>query len=105
MKIFPGQSQCPYCKTIYRYGDLKKLTYKKSGTCYHCKRSFKVSRKSFLFLLLWLFVIYIAVNAFSIALIKSLSFVLLFIINLIPTVTAVLILPLFICLDKDEKSK
>ena len=45
MKILPKQSVCPHCKTVYRYSDLKKIMWKKSDSCYHCKKNFKVSRK------------------------------------------------------------
>lgn len=34
---------CPYCKAIYRYGDVKKTTHKKSVECHNCKRKFRVS--------------------------------------------------------------
>ena len=29
MKIFPAQSVCPHCKTVYRYGDLNAIKFKK----------------------------------------------------------------------------
>lgn len=34
---------CPYCKAIYRYGDVKKNTHKKSIKCHNCGKSFEVS--------------------------------------------------------------
>ena len=105
MKLFPKHSQCPYCNTIYRYGDLNKLKYKKTGECYHCKRKFGVSRKSLIILLIELILVYTAINAFAIMMIKSLSFVLLFIINLIPTIAALLLLPMYLCLVKSEKDE
>lgn len=35
---------CPYCKAVYRYGDIRRLEGKKSENCHHCKRSFRISR-------------------------------------------------------------
>jgi predicted nucleotidyltransferase len=29
MQIFPAQSVCPHCKTVYRYGDLNAIKFKK----------------------------------------------------------------------------
>lgn len=34
---------CPYCKAIYRYGDIKNLKKKKECVCHNCKRKFEVS--------------------------------------------------------------
>lgn len=34
---------CPYCKAVYRYGDVRNLKNKKNERCHHCKRSFRVS--------------------------------------------------------------
>ncbi len=105
MKFFPKQSKCPYCGTIYRYGDLRKLTYKKTDDCYHCKKKFKVSRKSLLIFAAEMLLIYIAANTFMILMIKSLTFILLFSVNLIITIAALLIMPMYFCLVKSEKSK
>lgn len=32
---------CPYCKTVYSYGDVKKNKNKKVIECYHCKNQIK----------------------------------------------------------------
>ena len=98
MKWIPRQSKCPYCSTVYRYGDLKKLKYKKSAECYHCGRDMKVSRSGWLILALELIAVYAVFNILSILLLKNLSFGLLFLINLIPTAAAVLLLPLYLTL-------
>ena len=103
MKLLPKQSKCPHCQTVYRYGDLKKLMKDKKTTCYHCKKKVKVSKKSFLILAAELIVVYAAVNIFSMLLIKSLSFPMLFIINLIPTAAAALIMPLYLELTKPNE--
>ena len=96
MKWIPRQSQCPYCSTVYRYGDLKKLKYKKNAECYHCGRDMKVSRSGWLILALELIAVYAVFNILSILLLKNLSFGMLFLINLIPTAAAALLLPLYL---------
>jgi hypothetical protein len=32
---------CPYCKTVYGYGEIRKNKNKKIIQCYHCKNNFK----------------------------------------------------------------
>jgi predicted membrane metal-binding protein len=102
MKLIPKNKQCPCCGTVYRYGDLKELMYRKKTTCYNCKKQLKVSRKGFLVLITELLLIYIIVNLFALLLLHNLSFVLLFIINLIPTAIAFLLLPFYIKLVKNQ---
>lgn len=83
---------------MYRYGDLKKLKYKKNAECYHCGRDMKISRSGWLILALELIAVYVVFNILSILLLKNLSFGLLFLINLIPTAAAALLLPLYLTL-------
>lgn len=35
---------CPYCNTVYYYGEVVKSTKNKSMECYHCKKKFKVNK-------------------------------------------------------------
>ena len=106
MKLYPRQSVCPYCKTVYRYADLRGLVWKKSGVCYHCKKKFVVSRKSFLILAAEMLIIYTVMNIIAIGVVSSVSFLSLFIMNLIPAVAAVLLLPMYTELKKiDKKDK
>ena len=89
MKILPKQSVCPHCKTVYRYSDLKKIMWKKSDLCYHCKKNFRISRKSFWILALEMIIIYAIMNVIAIGLIESVNFISLFIMNVIPALTAI----------------
>lgn len=34
---------CPYCKTVYRYNQVRKSKMHKEHKCYHCKKSFSVN--------------------------------------------------------------
>lgn len=104
MKFLPRNSQCPYCHTVYRYGDLKRVQFKKNTVCYHCHKELTVSRKGWLILLLEMMVIYAVINILAIGLLKNLSFGLLFLINLIPTAAAVLLLPLYAALAKKKNT-
>ncbi|MED9968983.1 MAG: hypothetical protein UFA98_03090 [Ruminococcus sp.] len=81
------------------------MMYKRTDECYHCKRKFKVSRKSLLIFAAEMILIYTAVNIFMILLIKSLTFIMLFSVNMIITIAALLILPMYYCLVKSDKSK
>lgn len=35
---------CPYCNTVYYYGEVVKSAKEKSMECYHCKRKFKITK-------------------------------------------------------------
>ncbi len=105
MKILPKQSVCPHCKTVYRYSDLKKIMWKKSDSCYHCKKNFRISRKSFWILALEMIIIYAIMNVIAIGLIESVNFISLFIMNVIPALEAVMLLPLYIEMKKEKKTK
>ena len=105
MKILPKQSVCPHCKTVYRYSDLKKIMWKKSDSCYHCKKNFKVSRKGFFILALELTAIYAIINIIAIGVVESVNFISLFIMNIIPALAAVMLLPLYIEIIRDSKKK
>ena len=102
MKIYPKQSECPHCKTVYRYQDVKGLAWKKSEECYHCKKRFKISKKSFWILALELLIVYAILNLIAIGVINTVNFFSLFIMNVIPTVAAIVLYPLYIEFKKDE---
>ena len=103
MKLYPRQCECPNCKTVYRYSDVKKLMWKKSGECYHCKKNFAVSRRSLWLLALETAAVYALLNFLVLSFIKGLSFIALFAINLIPAAAAVILAPLYIELVRNKK--
>ena len=80
MKIFPAQSVCPHCKTVYRYGDLNK-----AGVWW---------------LLLEMLILYALLNVILLGFVQGLSLLALFIINIIPAAAAVVLLPLYLELRK-----
>lgn len=96
MKFIPRQSVCPHCQTVYRYADAKKLVWKQQEVCYHCKKQFKISRKSIWILILELLLVYAALNAIAIGAMRTINFIALFVMNLIPVIAAILLFPLYI---------
>ncbi len=38
---------CPYCHTVYRYGDVRRVMNKKQHECYNCGKIIKISKKGY----------------------------------------------------------
>lgn len=104
MKLYPKHSECPYCKTIYRGAELKKIKGKKNAECYHCHKNLLVSRKSIWILAAEIMAIYVLLNVIAIGIVGNVSFLPLFIMNIIPAVAALLLLPHYIELIKADKN-
>ena len=96
MKLFPAQSVCPRCKTIYRYGDLNGLKFKKETVCYHCHKKLRVKKTGVWWLLLEMLIIYALLNVILLGFVQGLSLLALFLINIIPAAAAVVLLPLYL---------
>lgn len=105
MKLYPSGTVCPYCGTVYRYADTKEFIRQKTARCYHCQKSCRVSHKGFWILAAELLAVYAVLNAAAIGLLQMVGFVPLFIMNVIPAVAAVYLLPLYVELKKEEKRK
>lgn len=103
MKILPKQSVCPYCGTVYRYGDLKRLVWKKKQNCYHCKKIFNIMRSGFLFLAVELLAVYAIMNSIAIGIMGTVTFWALFVMNVIPATAAVILLPMYTDFRKKDK--
>lgn len=104
MKFFPKASVCPHCGTVYRRADLKKLLWKKQAVCYHCRKSMRVSRKSFWLLAAETAAVYAIVNVIVLNAVQGLSLIGLFVINLFPALAAIWLMPYYIELQTDEKT-
>ena len=105
MKFYPKQSVCPHCNTVYRYSDVKKIMWKKTGVCYHCGKSFNISRSGLWILALETAVICALLNIAAIGAIKGLSVIGLFCLNIIPAIAAVILVPFYISLTGEKTKK
>ena len=105
MKLIPKHAVCPYCRTVYRFAELRKLSGKKEDTCYHCKKTVDVSRGSVWFLALETLAVYAILNAVAIGLLQTVQLVPLLIMNTVPAIAAMLLIPLYTELKKSPKNK
>lgn len=87
---------CPYCNTVYRYGDVRKIQYHKGHKCYHCKKDFKISRKGVWLLLLIVTVAAVFINVFQLYATPSLNFFLLMAVDIITVLIGFFLIPFFI---------
>ncbi len=88
--------ECPYCHTIYRYGDVRKTVYKSEEKCYHCKKSFKVSKIKILILFLIIAFITAILNIFQLYMIEGLTFIGIIITNVVVVTLGIFLIPYFI---------
>lgn len=100
MKLYPKQSVCPHCKTIYRRAELDGLKWKKQTECYHCHKKIRVTRKGFFMLALELLAVYALLNVIMLGAVQGVTFWALFIVNIIPAAAAIILLPLYADLEK-----
>lgn len=85
---------CPYCKAVYRYGDIRKLEGKKSEKCHHCKRSFRISKlKGRVILLFCAAVLLIVLNLLLINFIEGLTILGCFVITAVLIAGCLLLFP------------
>ena len=96
MKWFPKQSVCPHCQTVYRYADVKRLTWKRQAPCYHCQKMMTVSRKSLWILAAETALVYLILNIVMLNAVRGVSFFGLLLVNCLPALAAVLLLPGYI---------
>lgn len=87
---------CPHCGTIFRYGDVNKLLYKKNVECYHCGKKFKVSRIKILILFLIIALITAIFDVFELYVIGNVTFLTLMITNIVIVFVGVLLMPFFV---------
>ncbi len=85
---------CPYCHTVYRYGDVRKNKNKKIIECYHCKKYF--NQKKYLgYAVLAVILVFIAVVINLIILNLTADFLTSIIPLIIVSVSAVIIFMIF----------
>lgn len=95
---------CPYCKTVYRYEDVKKTISKKREKCYHCNKVFKISKKGAALWFALLVASGTAVNITELCIFKNMGFIALNISNIAVILIFLLLLPFFISYKKQEEN-
>lgn len=96
---------CPHCHTVYRYGEVKKISKEKEHDCYHCNKKFKVSKKSLWILTLILFVLAVALNVAQLFIMRNLNILALIITNTLLIIIAILFIPYFTEFKEIEDKK
>lgn len=95
---------CPYCKTVYRYTDVKKTINNKNACCYHCGKRFKISKKG---LGVWFALLVFTgavINLLELCIFKNINFLALNISNIIIIIAFMLLIPFFISYKNAENN-
>ena len=92
---------CPYCNTVYHYGEVNKTKYNKTQKCYHCKKDFKIKRMPGLFVL-WLIVATAAVliNIVILQIMPVFNVIPLVVISVVAILIGLIFIPFFISYKK-----
>ncbi|MCH5303941.1 MAG: hypothetical protein J1E41_03675 [Ruminococcus sp.] len=99
---------CPYCHTVYSYGEVKKSEKKEIIKCYHCKNNFKQGRaKGFLFLAFIIVALAVLINKAILNLTADIvtSLIPLLAISLIAVILFIILSPYFIEFKKIKNEK
>ncbi len=95
---------CPYCKTVYRYGDVKKSINNKKIKCYHCNKNFKVSKKGIAVWFALLVMSGAVINLLEMCIFKNIDFIALNISNVVVILVFLLFIPFFIRYKKTDNT-
>lgn len=94
---------CPYCHTVYHYGEVRKIKNKKNGSCYHCKKKFKISKLPGYIVLWSIFTVTAVLMNIAVLLIMPVFTIWpLVVISVLVEVIGILFIPYFISYKKIE---
>ena len=96
---------CPHCRTVYHYGEVRRAVFRKQEDCYHCKKSFLVSRKGIWLLLLILLAVCTIADIILFNVFPHTTVITVYIVNSVLAVTAFLLLPFFIIFRTNKTNK
>lgn len=97
---------CPYCHTVYHYGEVKKIKNEKTCFCYHCKKKFKIKKAPGYFVLWSLFTIAaILINIAVLLIMPVFSIWPLIVISVLIEVLGILFIPYFVSYKKFDSKK
>lgn len=95
---------CPHCHTVYHYRDVRRIKSKKEEKCYHCGKSFKVSKLGYIVLFLITAVLTVVINLLILNSMPDIrgSMALIVIISLIAVTAALIFTPYFILFKRSD---
>lgn len=97
---------CPYCHTVYRYGQVQKSKKEEIKECYHCHKKFRVSKMPGI-AVLWLIVVIgtVLLNLAFLLVMPVLNIVPIIIISFAAVVFGIIFVPFFIGYKPVESNK
>lgn len=97
---------CPYCHTVYRYKEVRKTKDEKMQKCYHCHKTFSISKFPG-FLVLWLLVVISAVllNIAVLLIMPAFNVIPLLVISFIAILLGLVFIPYFVKYKKIENKR
>lgn len=96
---------CPHCGTVYRYQDTKKAQKKRTNTCYHCKKQFKVKFLPYVAIeALVLIAVCIGINLLLLTRMEKLNVYVLFAVTVIFLLLIYLLIPFFLKFERIEEN-
>lgn len=99
---------CPYCHTVYSYGEVRKNHRRKAIRCYHCKNDFRQSRNRGYFVLGTAAVIFaVVINIIILNMVSDIvsSIMPIVLVSLFAVVAALLLTPFFTAYVKEDGEK
>lgn len=95
---------CPYCNTVYRYGDTKKSLKEKNHKCYHCNKNFKISKNGMFALFIMMAVISFIINIIELKIFININFLVMAATNVVIILVFLFFVPYFIKYKKVENT-
>lgn len=93
---------CPHCNTVYSYKEVKENNKKKEICCYHCKKTFKNSRKGIAILAIIVIILTAIINVFLLNIMtdKFITIIPISIISIAAVIIGMMLIPYFISYKK-----
>ena len=99
---------CPYCHTIYRYKDVRRVMNKmnkKDMECYNCKKKIKISKKGIWILALIAIILSVASTFLILNIFHNATAIFPYIVTVLIIIAAFFARPFFVTFKSNEKSK
>lgn len=96
---------CPHCCTVYRYGDVRRVTYRREQVCYHCKKTMRVSRRGWWLLAAIAVVLSVLSNILVMNLVPNATYLTMYLVTVCWIVAAYFMRPFFTQFKSNEPKK